>query len=353
MQPQPTPPNRHSPSLKSMPTQNLSRTITLAAAAFFALAASGMAQTRTRPANTPKWEAVSIKPCGPNSLPEGQRGEGAPAASFHFTPDRMTLHCMSVRTLIQSAYKTYLDDPSLPGVQGKDDVLIGGILLTTPIAGGSDWIDSERYTIEAKAERPADRALMQGAMLQIILEDRFQLKIHWENREIPVYALTVAKGGPKFKRFQESSCTAYQWPEINDFSGPPPPPPALPAGKKYCSWGYGLMGNDEQLQFKANLEGITMDQLAKLFLSGLAEEDGRKVIDKTGLKGKFDIHMEHAMSEQQRQRFSRNQGRPLSEIPSSPSIFTALQEQLGLKLEPAKAPVEHLVIDRVARPSPN
>ena len=308
------------------------------------------AQNRTRPANTPKWEAVSIKPCGPSSLPEGQRGDGPGGPPFRFTPDRMTLRCMEVRKLVQSAYKTYLDDPNTPGFQGKDDVLMGGMLLTTPVTGGPDWIDSERYTIEAKAERAIDRALMQGPMLQVILEDRFRLKVHWENRELPVYALTVAKGGPKLKRFQEGNCTQLRSPDLSDLTGPPPEPPRLPAGQRYCSWGGGVNGNQDPPEVRLNLEGITMDQLAKTWLKG---EAGRQTIDRTGLKGKFTIRLEYAMSEEGRQRFARVTNRPLSEIPTSPSIFTALQEQLGLKLEPSKAPVEHLIIDRVERPSPN
>jgi uncharacterized protein (TIGR03435 family) len=257
---------------------------------------------------------------------------------------------MEVRKLVQSAYKTYFDDPNTPGFPGKDDVLMGGMLVTTPVTGGPDWINSEQYTIEAKAERATERALMQGPMLQIILEERFQLKLRWENREVPIFALTVAKGGPKLKRFQEGSCTPMQLPDFSDLSGPPPEPPRLPAGQRYCSWGAGVNGNLDPPEVRMNLEGITIDQLAKIFLSG---EAGRKTIDRTGLKGKFTVKVEYAMSEEGRQRFARAMNRPLSEIPTSPSIFTALQEQLGLRLEPAKAPVEHLVIDRVERPSPN
>jgi uncharacterized protein (TIGR03435 family) len=307
---------------------------------------TGMAsQNTTRPSNIPKWEAVSIKPCAQPSLPEGQRGGGNPGPPFRFTPDRMTLNCVNVRTLINSAYKTYLDDPGAP-IPGKDDVLLGGLLIATPVVGGPAWIDSERYMIEAKAEGVTDREIMQGPMLQVILENRFRLKVHREERETPIYALTVAKGGPKLKRFQEGSCSLAVM-EINGLEGPPQFP-QLPPGQKRCAWGGGVFGGDAVLLTRIHAEGATVDQLARILL-----REDKPVIDRTGLTGKFDIRLEYAMSEERRQRLAQVTGRPLSDMPTSPSIFTALQEQLGLKLESAKAPVEHLVVDRVERPSPN
>ena len=218
---------------------SVGRALVLVILASVVIAIPIVSQTQT---SVPKWEAVSIKPSAPNSIVEGQRAD-APASPFRFTPDRMTLRCMNVRTLIRSAYKTYLDDPSIPGPQGKDDVLLGGMLLTTPITGGPAWIDSERYMIEAKAEGPTDREIMQGPMLQSILEDRFQLRVHRESREVPVYVLTVGKGGPKLKRFQEGSCIPMHMPDFNDVTGPPPPPPQLPTGQRYCAWGGGVRGD--------------------------------------------------------------------------------------------------------------
>src|SRR6185436_16018450 len=98
-----------------------------------------------------------------------------------------------------------------------DDVLILGLPLvrsgknpTDGTDGGPDWIDTDGYTIEAKAEVVTDRALMQGPMLQTILEDRFKIKVHKEAREIAVDALVVAKNGPKLKPFVEGSCVRLQ-----------------------------------------------------------------------------------------------------------------------------------------------
>jgi uncharacterized protein (TIGR03435 family) len=253
-----------------------------------------------------------------------------------------------VRKLIQSAYKTYVGDPRGP-FSDEDAVLLGG-LQTTPIEGGPSWLDSEQYMIEAKAERIVGRNAMQGLMLQRILEDRFRLRVHRANREMPVYALTIAKGDPKLSRFREGSCTETPQPDISTLSGPPPTPARLPSGQKYCEWSGGVNGNVGATSVTITAQGATIDQFAKSFLYGLEE---KPVINRTGLTGKFDIHLEYAMNEEERQRFARATGRSLEEIPATPSIFTALQEQLGLKLESSKGPVEVLVIDSVSRPSEN
>ena len=190
-------------------------------------------------------------------------------------------------------------------------------------------MDSERYSIEAKAERAVDRDMMQGPMLQIILEDRFQLKVRWETGERPVYALTVAKGGPKLKPFKVGSCTPI--PQIYMSSGPPQFP-QLPPGQTYCSWGGGVGGPDAT-NVVIHAEGGTIDQFCKSLLNLFVD---RWIVDRTGLTGKFDIHVQYAMPDEFRQRYAERTGRPLSEIPETPTIFDALQQQLGLKLESTK-----------------
>ena len=254
---------------------------------------------------------------------------------------------INVRNLIKSAYKIYLDEANMPGPPAKDNVLLGGHPEKTPIERGPAWIDSERYSIDAKAERTVDREMMQGPMLQVILEDRFQLKVHWETGERPVYALTVAKGGPKLKPFKEGSCTPF--PQLDLSSGPPQLPPQLPPGQKYCSWGGGVLGPDAT-NVRIDADGATMDQFSKTLLNLFVRQ---WVIDRTGLTGKFDIHLEYALPDEWRQRYAERTGRPLSEIPETPTIFDALQQQLGLKLESTKGPAEILVIERIERPSPN
>jgi uncharacterized protein (TIGR03435 family) len=149
-------------------------------------------------------------------------------------------------------------------------------------------------------------------MLQTLLKDRFHLAVHREEKELPMYRLVVSRNGP---RLRESAV-----------SGAPQP----------------RMSMGQITDEKAN-----MDTLA----SQLGQQLGRFVSNQTGLKGDFDFHVEWAPDPGQ------NQGGE-SDTPSpagvdGPSIFTALQDQLGLKLESAKGPVEVLVIDHVEKPDAN
>jgi len=118
------------------------------------------------------------------------------------SPGRLTVHCLSLKILIQQAYITYQNGRFNP------------LARFVPIEGAKDWLESDLYTIEAKAEGTPTEETMQGPMLQSLLEDRFQLKTHRETREVPVYDLIVAKGGPKLQPF-DGSCTS-----ISDFTKP-------------------------------------------------------------------------------------------------------------------------------------
>jgi len=170
--------------------------------------------------------------------------------------------------------------------------------------------------------------MMDGPMLQALLEDRFRLKIHRETREVPVYELTVAKGGLKVPRFAAGSCTPIDW-------NRPLPDQIQSQAEKHCVDRVTGRGANAILQ----LDGIGVAALIKIFLSRL----DRPVIDKTGLTGLFDFHLEYAPG----------QAGPDGSDPVDMSIFSALQQQLGLKLTPAKGPGELLVIDHVERPSEN
>jgi uncharacterized protein (TIGR03435 family) len=238
----------------------------------------------------------------------------------------MTLNCQSVNGLIGAAYAIFANGhtnlPPLP-----------------PIEGGPSWINSERYTVVAKAEDNADPGLMQGPMLQVLLEDRLKLKIRRETREVPVYELTIAKGGPKLKRHQEGSCVFRPPIDLTK----PIERPILPPGQRFCA----ALGTFKGPNMVVDAEAISINEYAKIFVMGL----DRPVIDKTGITGEYDIHLEYAPGDEVRRRLAEN-GRDPGE-PSAPSIFTALQEQLGLKLESAKGPREFLVIDHVEKPSEN
>jgi uncharacterized protein (TIGR03435 family) len=213
-----------------------------------------------------------------------------------------------------------------------------GVPQSVVIENGPGWINSDRYQIDALAEDTPAKEMMNGPMLQALLEDRFHLKLHRETRELPAYALTVAKGGLKLQPYEEGSCVPW------DMTKNPTPPlggPQMP-----CS--FPIPGSKRRggptLQV-LELHGTSLDEFSRMLLSLILD---RPVIDKTGVNARFDIHLEFA---------------PLRALPGAdpailaddagPSIFTALQEQLGLKLEPAKGPRDFLVIDHVERPSEN
>jgi len=270
-----------------------------------------------QPTAAPKWDAVSIRPCED----PGGGGKGATkGGSEGPSPGRLN-RCGTVMNLIRDAYVTFANGQRNPPER-------------LPISGGPAWIDSERYRINARAEGAPGPEMMQGPMLQALLEDRFKLRIHRETREVPVYAVTVAKAGSKLHAFKEGSCVAQTVP-------PTPPEP----GQRLC--GGPKIGGKGTTPPTAILEynGVSLDEL-----KALSQFLGRPVINKTGIAGRFDFHLEFVLDESTpgvRLSF------PASDDPPGPSIFTAIQEQLGLKLDSAKGPGEFLIIDHVEKPSEN
>jgi bla regulator protein BlaR1 len=183
------------------------------------------------------------------------------------------------------------------------------------ISGGPPWIDSERYDILAKPEgteldsRTARVELMRHRV-QALLADRFQLTITKTTKELPMFTLVVAKNGPKLTRAKGDD--------------------------------RDMVTNGHHLTCRTT----SMESLAKNFLQG---ELGRFVADRTGLKGEFDFTLDWAPQEGEPRQ---SDGEP-STVPEGASLFMALQEQLGLKLEPTKGPVEILVVDHAERASEN
>ncbi|HEY2381409.1 MAG TPA: TIGR03435 family protein [Terriglobia bacterium] len=194
--------------------------------------------------------------------------------------------------------------------------------LTPPIEGGPSWINSERYTIVAKAEGDPSEGLMIGPMLQGVLEDRFKLKVHHEVREIPVYALTISKNGSKLSGVEGPAC--------------------VPVAGKPCLSGMRFQGHNLVLHLRG-----TLAQFAETLAASL----DRPIVNKTGLSGTFDLHLEFAIDQATAPAFQALAG--TADPSGGTSIFTAIQEQLGLKLEPSKGPGDFLVIDSVDRPSEN
>jgi len=183
---------------------------------------------------------------------------------------------------------------------------------------------------------------MMGPMLRALLEDRFKLKIRRETKETPVYALTAAKNGFKLQPLKEGSCIPIDFNHL-----PQPPEPGQPR-PNYCG----------SMSIRSSPQGATMDARGwglHDFSARLSTMVDRKVIDKTGIAGLFDFHLEYTRDETSGfpGRGGDAGGAAAPAAPEGPSIFIALQEQLGLKLTPDKAPVESLVIDHVEKPSEN
>jgi uncharacterized protein (TIGR03435 family) len=166
---------------------NFAKTLALAVGVLNAPAAGA------QNASPPKFEVASIKRCTLEESPGGGPGRSG-GGSAPRDPGMFRTGCVPVALLIEAAYIRYADGPH-------------SMLKKQPLQGGPDWIDSDRYAIDAKPESPQSRAMMGGPMLQALLEDRFKLKIHRENKEVPVYALVVANGGAKIQATKEGGCT--------------------------------------------------------------------------------------------------------------------------------------------------
>jgi uncharacterized protein (TIGR03435 family) len=204
-------------------------------------------------------------------------------------------------------------------------------LLMAPIEAAPAWVNSDRYTIEAKAEGTPSAEMMRGPMMQALLEERLKLEIHRAIREIPVYVLTVAKGGPKLQAAKAGGCIRM------DPANPPEPAPGQPFPHICGMW--GRSPTDEGM----NTYGQTMRQLCSQFSVWL----DRDVIDKTGIAGAFDIHFDFS---------SQDVLSVGTDAPPAADPFGAISAAVlkaGLKLESAKGPGQFLVVDHVERPSEN
>jgi uncharacterized protein (TIGR03435 family) len=214
------------------------------------------------------------------------------------------------------------------------------------IAGGPGWINSERFAIEAKADGNATRDQI-ILMLQSLLEDRYQMKFHRETRELPVYALVVARGGVRLTSPREGACVEATRDTPPDWAGgimaPPQDGPFAPAP---CGTLRVMLGNAG-----AQMQGgkISMAELAR----SLSLVMDRLVIDRTGFTGLSDIKLTFLPDD----ITVAMPPPPPASAPAlemkAPFILTAMQEQLGLRLEPARGPVDVIVIDHAERPSAN
>ena len=187
------------------------------------------------------------------------------------------------------------------------------------IAGAPEWAESAKYDITGQPEgqgQPSERQLR--AMVQKLLEDRFRLSAHRDTKELPVYALTVGKGGPRLTR--------------NDTN-----PNGFPS---LMFKGLGVLP----------ALNATMADLASVLQTAVLD---RPVVDRTELAGRFDFTLTWTPDDSQFRGLGVRVPAPSNDPNAPAGLFTAVQEQLGLRLESTKAPVEVLVIDRVERPSDN
>jgi len=216
---------------------------------------------------------------------------GCGGMSIGAPPGRFSARCITVWGLLFNAYEVQSLHDLPPGLPG--------------------WADSAVFDVEAKAGDDtvaamqklsgAEREEMRQRMLQALLADRFKLRVHYETRIQPIEQLVIAKSGPRLK----------PWPAGQD-----------PRGRSWSSNQIAVRGGGT-------------DQLAMC----LSDELSRVVVDKTGLTGKYDIVLKWTPDNQQ--------GTP----DAGPTLVDAIQEQLGLKLEPTKGPVNALVVDHVEKPS--
>jgi len=231
------------------------------------------------------------------------------------------------------------------------------------IIGGPDWMNADRFDIQAtppagyQPEPLGPPCLAANCpltpvqlMMQGLLADRFQLKTHRESRELPIYELTIAKSGFKPK---EVAPPPPRGPGALPPPPPPPPPPGTPPPTNPNSLPTPPPG--AMMNFGVGIAASAVPFAA--LASALTEILGRPVIDKTGIKGYYDFKMV----------FSRDGISNAGPLPPpsggltpgvvatdpAPSIFTAIQEQLGLKLDSAKGPVEVLLIDGIQKPMEN
>ena len=233
---------------------------------------------------------------------------------------------------------------------GKGSVLMTNIRMLALIASAHDvrpdrivgaptWFERERFDITARAPADTPDNLLRP-MLRTLLAERFRFLVHTEMREVPVYALVVDRGngkpGPNLR--VSTQCDPDAIAALGSRTGAV----ALPIGKRPCTVITGADGRGAAyMTGGARTIAALVDALQGPGLQGLVD---RPVVDRTGLTGTYDFDLRFAAA---------GLGAASPDAPNLPSIFTAIQEQLGLKLETSRGPVEMVVIDSVERPTPD
>jgi uncharacterized protein (TIGR03435 family) len=287
-------------------TQSLVRTVLLIATGWRSVVALISGQegvqrfsnaAKDAPPLSPEFEVVSIKPF--------KRGSGPHWLGL--VPDGISIQGMPLKSLLQAAF----------GVE-EDRIL-----------SAPGWVKTDEFDIVAQVAGPdvptwqKQTFSQRGLALRPILEDRFQLKFHYETKVLPFYVLAIAKGGSKMKEFV-------------------PPGDAATNGLRLVGRGH------------LEAQGISTGELIR----DLSKQLSRTVVDKTGLTGKYNFALQWEPEDALAFATGGPSGQPGNDNASPPdsggaSLLTALREQLGLKLEPQKGPVSVIVIDHIETPSPN
>jgi uncharacterized protein (TIGR03435 family) len=243
------------------------------------------------PANAkPEFTVATIKPARP----------GAPRGGYGFRGQDVTTTNVTVNWMIKLAYNVH----------------------ARQISGGPSWLDSDKYDVVGRPDTPGQPSRDQmKLMIQKLLADRFQLKFHLEKRELPVYAMVVAKAGPKIT---VSAGDPKAFPGIGFAQGP---------GM------ISLVGRNTGLDGVAN--GLQSNVLDK------------PVVNQTGLTGRYDFILRFTPDATQLASFGAIPPANPADLDAPPDIFAAFEQQLGLKLQSTKAAVDVMVIDKIERPSEN
>jgi bla regulator protein BlaR1 len=315
--------------LDGVPVPKLSRprlacTIAVCAAAAAILAAGTLVRAQSSKSRA-EFDVASIRPSNPNGGGGGggKSKDGGPGPRAGLDHGRFNLSS-TLFGLIVRAY----------GINGcgelRDDCAL--------ISGGPDWLKKSRFDIQAKMPDGSpeytfvqflrSQAPQLQLMLQALLEERFDLKVHRETKQLSVYALTVVKDGPKLKAASGEMIQLKDGSTVRNQSLLWTPTP-LPDGTR----------SDHLIRM------FVRDQSIQAVVDSLSHLMDRVVLDRTGLKGNFDITIDY-------ERNPDKADTPGFDI-TGPAMFTAFQAQLGLKFESTKAPVEVLVIDHADKPSEN
>jgi uncharacterized protein (TIGR03435 family) len=298
----------------------VSRRGLLLTAVCLAVALPGHAQLAAATATVPAYDAVSIKP-------HKADGSGKMMMMINQGQDSYSGTNITLKMMLRNAYNLTTEDQ---------------------IVGLSGAVDSARFDVEAKLDAEtieAQKKLSKDArleqqrlMMQAMLAERFKLKVHHETKELTVYDLVIAKGGFKLKEADPNSASPNAAPNAGSPNAMATSPNGMRPPDGAPRKGMMRMGMGD-----LNAQGIPIPSLANF----LAQMLHKQVRDKTGLTGSYDIQLKWQPDDMPAE------SKEASGADSAPSIFTAVQEQLGLRLEAVKGPVDTIVVDHVELPTEN